>query len=280
MNYIVEPEWAKENIDDFLIIDCRFYLQDPLKGRHEYLNDHIPGAHHFDLELDLSGPKQQHGGRHPLPPMEKLKEKLEAVGATNEKTILLYDTQNGAMASRLWWLLTYMGHSRTFILNGGYDNWKRKGYPVTADLPDVIQKGHFKLDLQEDMVANAQEIFANLPSIEKGERYLIDSREQKRYLGIEEPIDHKAGHIPGARNFFWGDNLNGDEWKNLNALKFRFSDMDPAKDVIVYCGSGVTACPNVLALKGAGFTNVKLYPGSWSDWVSYEDFPISDKSKK
>jgi thiosulfate/3-mercaptopyruvate sulfurtransferase len=280
MNYIVEAEWAKEHINDLLIIDCRFYLQDPLKGRQEYVNEHIHGAHHFDLDLDLSGPKQQHGGRHPLPSLEKLQGKLEAVGATNEKTILLYDAQNGAMASRLWWLLTYMGHSRTFILNGGYDNWKQKGYPVTAALPDVTQKGHIQIDMQEDMVTNAQEIFANLPSIEKGERYLIDSREQKRYLGFEEPIDHKAGHIPGARNFFWGDNLNGVEWKNLNALKGRFSDMDPAKEVIVYCGSGVTACPNVLALKEAGFTNVKLYPGSWSDWISYEDFPISDKLRK
>ncbi|WP_417900076.1 rhodanese-like domain-containing protein [Bacillus haimaensis] len=204
MNNIVEPGWANENIDDLLIIDCRFYLQDPFKGRQEYRNDHIPGAHHFDLDLDLSGPKEQHGGRHPLPPLEKLQEKLEAVGATNEKTILLYDAQNGAMASRLWWLLTYMGHSRTFLLNGGYDSWKRKGYPVTDALPDVTQKGHFQLDLQQDMVATAHEIFAKLPSIEKGDRYLIDSREEKRYLGIEEPIDHKSGHIPGARNFFWG----------------------------------------------------------------------------
>lgn len=280
MNYIVEPEWAKENMDDLLIIDCRFYLQEPLKGKQEYVNEHIPGAHHFDLDLDLSGPKRLHGGRHPLPPLEELQGKLEAVGAANEKKILLYDAQNGAMASRLWWLLTYMGHKRTFILNGGYENWKRLGYPVTADLPEDAKKGYLQPELQENMVATAQEIFAKLPGIEKGDIYLIDSRERKRYHGIEEPIDHKAGHIPGARNFFWGDNLNGNEWKDQNALKGRFSIMDPAKEVIVYCGSGVTACPNVLALKQAGFTNVKLYPGSWSDWISYEDNPISDNSRK
>ncbi|MCA1321174.1 sulfurtransferase [Bacillus tianshenii] len=280
MNYIVEPEWAKENLDDLLVIDCRFFLQDPLKGRQEYEIDHIPGAHHFDLDHDLSGPKQKHGGRHPLPPLENLRGKLEEAGAANDKTILLYDSQNGAMASRLWWLLNYMGHSKAFILNGGYDNWKNKGYPVTAALPEKTQKGHFQPVIQEHMKASAQEIFANLPSIEKGERYLIDSREQKRYLGIEEPIDHKAGHIPGAHNYFWGDNLDGGDWKNQETLKERFSDLDPTKEVIVYCGSGVTACPNILALKEAGFTDVKLYPGSWSDWISYEDYPISDKSRK
>ncbi|WP_078380251.1 sulfurtransferase [Sutcliffiella halmapala] len=279
MQAIVEPQWVKEHLESLVIIDCRFHLNDPLKGRQEYSNEHIPQAFYFDLDQDLSGTIEKHGGRHPLPDLNKLRDKLEAVGVSNDVTVVLYDDQNSAMASRLWWLLSYLGHDKTYILNGGFKEWKRQGYPVSTSPSIPIKKGTFIPVVQQNMVVSAHDILRDLKAFELRESYLIDSREPKRYLGLEEPIDKKAGHIPGAYNYFWMDNLTANRWRNEEELKQQFAELDPSKEIIVYCGSGVTACPNVLALKEAGFTNVKLYPGSWSDWISYEENPISTSSR-
>ncbi|GAX90276.1 sulfurtransferase [Effusibacillus lacus] len=276
---IVSPEWVYEHLQNLKvrIVDCRFVLGQPTAGREAYLVDHIPGAFHMDLEKDMSGPKQQHGGRHPLPDVGEFSRKLGEIGVDESVTVMAYDDQGGAMASRFWWMLKYLGHSNVFVMDGGYSHWKEKGFPVTSEVPSATATAAgsriFTPRVQEHMLVTKNDVKARLG---KEGTILIDSREGMRFKGIEEPIDPVAGHIPGALNYFWKDGLNQQgSWKSPEELKQRFSEVDPSQEVVVYCGSGVTACPNFLALKEAGYNNVKLYAGSWSDWISYPDNPIA-----
>jgi thiosulfate/3-mercaptopyruvate sulfurtransferase len=278
MEHIVSQAWLAErlNKEDVRIIDCRFHLNDPGRGLNEYMQDHIPGALYFDLEKDLSAPVFKHGGRHPLPPVEEVAEKLGAAGIDETVTVVAYDDQNGAMAARCWWLLCYLGHERVYVLDGGYAKWKENGYPVTAEIPTVFPRS-FQPRLQPSWLATVDDVRR---AVREGSAVLIDSREWKRYAGIEEPIDLVAGHIPGAVHMFWKDGLTEDGyWKSPEQQAQRFASIRKDAPIIVYCGSGVTACPNVLALKEAGYTNVRLYAGSWSDWISYPDHPIATGEK-
>jgi len=273
---LVSVEWLKEHLNDpsVRVVDCRFILGNPTAGYESYLEDHIQGAVYFDLEKDLSSPKQQHGGRHPLPDLSELAEKLGLAGIDQSTKVVAYDDQGGAMASRFWWLLQYMGHAQTFVLDGGYSLWKQNGGAgaVTKEISKP-QAAHFEPKIQHDMVVTIDEVKAK---IGKKGTVLIDSREDKRYLGIEEAVDPVAGHIPGALNYFWKGILdeNG-RWKEESELKDHFQKVLSQDEVIVYCGSGVTACPNILALKEAGYSHPKLYSGSWSDWCSYAENPVA-----
>lgn len=275
MRHIVSMEWLAEHYEDrdVVVVDCRFALGKPLSGREDYAKDHIPGAFYLDLERDLSGPVQEHGGRHPLPDLGALSLKLGELGIDSSKTIVAYDDQGGAMASRLWWLVRFLNHERVFVLDGGYSQWKAAGYPVTSAETPSAKPALFSPKVQRQMLISIQELKEKLgaPNVT-----VIDSREPKRYLGLEEPIDKVAGHIPGAENYFWKEvlDLNG-RWKTPDTLQERFADVHSNDEVIVYCGSGVTACPNVLALVEAGYSKVRLYAGSWSDWISYEENPIA-----
>lgn len=277
---IVSVDWVKENLNQpgLHIVDCRYELADPRAGRMAYDEGHIPGAHFFDMKKDLSGPVQEHGGRHPLPDIEQFVARLEQVGIDNQSTVVVYDDQAGGMASRLWWLLKYVGHDKVFLMDEGFSKWKAKGYPVTREVPGELPasaRKSYTVNLQQKMLASMEEV---RNSLGKEGIVLIDAREEKRYLGVEEPIDPIAGHIPGAINHFWKDGLNEDgSWKSIEEQKRRFQDMDPEAEIIVYCGSGISACPNVIALQEAGFTKVKLYAGSWSDWITYPDNPIAKK---
>lgn len=274
MKHIVSQPWLFEHgTDDHIVIaDCRFTLGKSESGKQSYDIDHIPGAVYFDLERDLSGTITEHGGRHPLPDVQELAAKLGQAGIHAGSTVVAYDDQGGAMASRLWWLLTYLGHEKVYLLDGGYSKWKEAGYPVT-DEPPLLREAVFTPRVREDLAVSVEQVKERLgkPGVT-----LIDSREAKRYLGIEEPIDKVAGHIPGAKSYFWKDALDETgAWKNEAALAKRFDVLRQAEEIIVYCGSGVTACPNVIALSEAGLNNVKLYPGSWSDWISYADNPVA-----
>jgi thiosulfate/3-mercaptopyruvate sulfurtransferase len=274
MLHIVTQDWLFEHGTDehIVIVDCRFTLGQPEAGRAAYAADHIPGAVYLDLEQDLSAPKTVHGGRHPLPDWQQFAEGLGASGISNESTVIAYDDQGGAMASRLWWMLQYLGHAKAYVLDGGYSKWRQAGYPVT-DEPPATHPTVFKAAPQEGMVLGMEDVKSRLG---RPGTVLVDSREEIRYLGVEEAIDPVAGHIPGAKPYFWKQSLDGQgEWKDGAAQKERFADLASADEIIVYCGSGVTACPNVLALKEAGFSNVLLYSGSWSDWVSYSDNPVA-----
>jgi thiosulfate/3-mercaptopyruvate sulfurtransferase len=276
---IVRAGWLVQRLDDpsVRIVDCRFDLRDPQKGRTQYAASHILGAIYLDLEQDLSGPVREHGGRHPLPDVQRLAQTLGKYGVDETVTVVAYDDQGGAFAARLWWLLRYLGHRKVYVLDQGFSHWAASGYPVSDAVPEV-QPRTFTPHLQDQMVVHMQDVKAKLESTARSEArtILLDSREYKRYTGLEEPIDPVAGHIPGARHAFWKDGLRSDgTWKDREEQIRRFQHLDPNQEVIVYCGSGVTACPNILALTEAGFQNVKLYAGSWSDWCSYPDNPIA-----
>lgn len=277
MKHIVSMKWLLARLyePDLVIVDCRFTLSDPHAGRKAYEEAYIPGAIYLDLERDLSAPVQKHGGRHPLPDLTALAQKLSRLGISNHSRIVAYDDQGGAVAARFWWLLQYMGHDQVYVMEQSFTAWKEAGYPVISDQPPIRVPSRFEPIIQKHMLAGVEEV--RVASL-KGSAVLIDSREHRRYAGIEEPIDKKAGHIPGAINYFWKDNLkpNG-QWKSTTELSQRFADLPQDRDIIIYCGSGVTACPNVLALQEAGFENVKLYVGSWSDWISYSENPIAIK---
>lgn len=278
---IISMEAVVDRLSDpqLIVVDCRFALGQPASGRNAYREGHIPGAVYVDLEQDVSGPKQAHGGRHPLPDLAEFARKLGQAGIDEQVTVVAYDDQGGAMASRFWWLLRYLGHPKVMVMDGGFTLWKQAGYPVSGEAPAAREARNFTARPREELIVGMEEVRTNLG---RSDVVLIDSREGKRYLGEEEAIDPIAGHIPGALNRFWKDNLNEEGcWKDSEALKERFADLlDAECELIVYCGSGVTACPNVLALAEAGRPDAKLYLGSWSDWVSWEDNPIATGEEK
>ncbi len=274
MEPVVSIRWLLARLfePEMVIVDCRFLLSDPEAGRTAYTEDHIPGAIYLHLEEQLSSPIGPHGGRHPLPDITEFTHTLSKAGINRDSIVVAYDDQGGAMASRFWWLLRYLGHERVYLMDEGYSAWKNTSFPVSAHQAVRIPS-QYVADVQQEMVVGVEDVRA--ASINGGP-LLIDSREPRRYLGLEEPMDAKAGHIPGAVNKFWKDILDDQgRWKSSAVLKEQFADIQPEQEVIVYCGSGVTACPNVLALHKAGYKNVKLYAGSWSDWISYEENSVA-----
>ncbi|CAM4046761.1 sulfurtransferase [Mesobacillus thioparans] len=275
MQNYVDADWLKEHLDekDLRVVDCRFKLGNPEEGRQQYEQSHIPGAVYFHLEKDLSGEVGEHGGRHPLPDLTVLKDRLETEGIGNETTIIAYDSHEGAFASRLWWIMKYIGHEKIYILNGGFTVWEQKGYPTDQTMPH-FEKALYTISENEDMLASYEEV-KDIALNGSGSAVLIDSRESRRYKGLEEPIDSIAGHIPTAINKPWMEGLENGAFKSREQQEKRFAELDRNQPVIVYCGSGVTATPNYIALKEAGFKNVKLYAGSYSDWVSYKENPVS-----
>lgn len=274
MKYVVNQEWLLEQLanKDVKIVDCRFSLSKPDEGERLYKESHIPGAYFFDLEKQLSAPVSKHGGRHPLPDIEQFRHEIEQAGIENTKTVVAYDGGEGAFASRFWWLLTYIGHDKVYVLNGGFKGWVEAGYPTTKEVPKP-EPANFKVSIRKEMLATYEEI-KEIVANKKKSPILIDSREKARYLGKEEPIDKIPGHIPGAMHKFWAEGLENGFFKGSEEQKKRFAELDQKEPIIVYCGSGVTATPNYIALKMAGYQNVKLYAGSYSDWVSYSDNPV------
>lgn len=270
INLIVSPQWLAANTENLqlVIIDCRFSLADAELGQKQYQESHIPGAFYFDLNRDLASPVDRHGGRHPLPNIAELADKLSAIGIKFQDTlVVVYDDSRLAFAARLWWLLRYMGHSKVAVLDGGFSGWKAAGYPVTNILPES-REGVFVPELRSDWIVDIEAVKTrkDLPGM-----VLVDSRENDRYLGLREPIDPIAGHIPGAVNYPWQDVTDeSGEVRSPSEQKQRWSESETAAEIMVYCGSGVTACVNLLSLEIAGIPNAKLYPGSWSDWCSYQ----------
>lgn len=249
------------------IIDCRFALGDPDLGRQQYQTSHIPGAEYLDLNQDLSSPAQIHGGRHPLPDDRVLGSKLAAMGINSDTLIVAYDDSRFAFAARLWWLLRYYGHNQVAILDGGYGNWVKAGYPVTTDRSTLPAPGNFQPQIQPSWTVDI-DLVRTIP--DSPAQILIDSREPDRYLGNTEPIDPVAGHIPSAVNYPWQDVTTPAGFAlQISAHQQRWAAISPGIEPIVYCGSGVTACVNIFSLYLAGIESAKLYPGSWSDWCSY-----------
>jgi thiosulfate/3-mercaptopyruvate sulfurtransferase len=258
---------ATKEFPQVVIVDCRFALADPELGYRQYQMSHIPGAHYLDLNKDLSRPVERHGGRHPLPDASELAKKLAAIGVNFQETLVVaYDDSRLAFAARLWWLLRYLGHDKVALLDGGWAAWQAAGYPVTDALPTPVP-GTFVPQLRQEWVVNIDAVKArkDLPEV-----VLVDSRESDRYLGKHEPIDPIAGHIPGAINYPWQDVTDAQGYlHSLAEQKQRWLDVEQKAEVLVYCGSGVTACVNLFSLELAGIHTGKLYAGSWSDWCSY-----------
>ncbi|WP_310490113.1 sulfurtransferase [Chamaesiphon sp. VAR_69_metabat_338] len=277
---LVTVDWLHQQLAakpalDLQIVDCRFALSDPELGRNQYETAHIPGANYLDLNRDLSSPIGLHGGRHPLPDDRVLGAKLAAMGINSETLVVAYDDSRFGFAARLWWLLRYYGHDspgerlrqRVALLDGGYQSWVKAGYPTTDKLPAVVTPGNFQPQIRTDWIVDIERVRAiqNSPA-----HLLIDSREPDRYLGNSEPIDPIAGHIPGAVNYPWQDVSTPEGYAvSIEAQQQRWQAISPDLEPIVYCGSGVTACVNLLSLELAGIKGGKLYPGSWSDWISY-----------
>ncbi|MFD2924044.1 sulfurtransferase [Halobacillus naozhouensis] len=277
---LVSADWLNDHIGDekVVVADCRFDLSNPDKGRNDYNEGHIPGATYFDLEKDLSGQVKKHGGRHPLPQIDEFAAKLSSAGIGETKYVVAYDDQGGAMAARLWWLLKYLGHDQVAVLEIGYSEWANQGYPTTID-EGTPEKAVFTPNIRPGMVVGMEEVSEKKESSNVA---LIDARAPERYRGEVEPMDKKAGHIPGAENLFWKENISSEgKWKSKSELQGRFDFLQNKEEIIAYCGSGVTASANVLALKEAGFGDqVKLYVGSWSDWSSYDENPVETEEKK
>lgn len=255
---------------DVVVMDCRFSLAEPGAGESQYRASHIPGSHYLHLDRDLSGPKGRHGGRHPLPAAQDFAGLMSALGVNSEPPTLVvaYDDGNLAFASRLWWLLRYFGHDRVKVLDGGFHAWREAGLPVSAVLPEA-RPGRFAAHERADLIVDAAQVrtLRGTPGVA-----LVDSRETPRYLGLEEPIDPVAGHIEGALNFPWKEAIAPEGTLHTPEEQHRrWGDVAQTRDILVYCGSGVTACVNLLSLAEMGRADAKLYAGSWSDWCSYPE---------
>lgn len=280
MSVLVSPDWLvkrmKKKPDQTAVVDVRFSLGDSLAGEKMYRESHIPGAVYLDLNKHLSSPVQEHGGKHPLPDMGDFAEKLGEVGIDQETTVVIYDQDNDMFSARLWWLLYYAGHEHVYILDGGLDRWVKQGNVTTNQVPVPTVK-RFEPAVRSDEIVHMEEV---KEKTNDGSAVLLDSRAEDRYLGKSEPMHHKAGHIPGAKNYFWKNILAEDgSWKDKEELQNHFSRLSKTDEIIVSCGSGVSACPNVLGLKMAGYENVKLYPGSFSDWITYPENDVNTEAE-
>lgn len=263
--HLGEPGWC--------VVDVRHQLADVGYGERAYGEAHLPGAFFLHCDRDLSGPLNGRNGRHPLPDPEVLAGRLAALGINRQTQVVAYDDGNGMIASRLWWLLRWLGHDAVAVLDGGWAAWCKAGGPLTAVRPNAMP-GDFRPQLRPWTV-DVVDVLAGLGS--PGRR-LLDARAADRFRGENETIDPVAGHIPGAGNRFFGDNLAADgcfkpavelaaEWRALLAG-------DAPAAVVHYCGSGVSACQNILAMEIAGLSGSRLYSGSWSEWCADPARPV------
>ncbi|MBB6097135.1 thiosulfate/3-mercaptopyruvate sulfurtransferase [Deinobacterium chartae] len=254
---------------DLRIFDVRADLMDHGLGRRSYLEGHLPGAQFLDLETDLSGPRGVHGGRHPLPDPERLAVRLGELGVSECSDVVVYDASGGSFAARAWWLLRYLGHDRVRLLDGGLPAWQQAGYALTTDIPTPAP-ARFVARPRPELLASLEEVRAagHDPQVA-----LIDARAPERYRGEVEPIDPRAGHIPGAINRPFAANLEAGRFRSEATLRARFADLEDYRDRIVYCGSGVTAAHNLAVLDELGIS-ARLYAGSFSDWASHPELEV------
>ncbi|RQS16178.1 sulfurtransferase [Burkholderia sp. Bp9002] len=258
-----------------VVFDCRFDLADTGAGEAAYAAGHIPGAQYLHLDRDLSGRKTGTNGRHPLPSRDALVATLADRGLRQGQQAIAYDAQGGAYAARLWWLLRWLGHDSIAVLDGGLQAWEAAGQPLTIETRHPA-RGDFRAQAPLESTVDAQAVLANLTA---RTRTVIDARAADRYRGENETIDPVGGHIPGALNRFFKDNLGADgRFKTGHELRETFSTLlagtEPNR-VILQCGSGVTACHNALAMEIAGLHGASLYPGSWSEWCADPSRPVA-----
>ncbi|HEV8347503.1 MAG TPA: sulfurtransferase [Vicinamibacterales bacterium] len=256
------------------VVDCRYKLDDEAWGRRQYAARHIPGAVYVSLGHDLAGPRTGTSGRHPLPDPRTFAQTLGRLGIGSGVQVVAYDQDNGMYASRLWWMLRWLGHDAGAVLDGGFAKWTAEGRAMTSG-GETRAPREFVASPRSEMVVDAARVSASLKT---GESTLVDARAPERYRGETEPIDKTPGHIPGAANHFFQWNLDEHGmFRTPDALRERLQQSIgevPPDRLVCYCGSGVTACHNLLALEHAGLRGAKLYPGSWSEWSSDPARPV------
>ncbi len=271
----VEDLAARYTQDDCIVCDCRHDLVKPDAGRRAYAKAHIPGARFLHLDEDLSGTKTGRNGRHPLPDPRTMGERFGGIGIDAGKQVVAYDASGGYYAARLWWTLRWLGHRRVAVLDGGWDAWLDAGLPITAEPPKVTATIFIPV-VRQGFTVDAAFVASH---INAPEMRLIDARSPDRFRGENETLDPVGGHIPGAINRFFHDNLDAEgRFKAAATLKSEFERLleTQSPSVAVHqCGSGVTACHNLLAMEIAGLAGSRLYPGSWSEWVSDPARPVA-----
>jgi thiosulfate/3-mercaptopyruvate sulfurtransferase len=270
---------------DWVVVDCRFDLQNDQWGREQYLASHIPGAVYASLSHDMAGPKTGTNGRHPLPSMDALSATLGRLGissgsqhlrtpAPSHPQVIAYDQDSGMYASRLWWLLRYAGHDAVAVLDGGWAKWLREGRPTRSGM-ETRTPTTFVAAPRPGMRVAVDELVS---LVSDPATLLVDARAPERYEGRTEPIDRVPGHIPGAVNHHYKSNaLDDSTFLSPDVLRDRFTDLLDGRDpsqAVMYCGSGVTACHNLLAMAHAGLPGARLYPGSWSEWSGDPTRPV------
>jgi len=274
MNPLVSANQLQELLNrgaNVLICDCRFDLAQVSAGRESYAAGHIPGAIYVDLETDLSGSKTGANGRHPLPSPDSWATTRQRLSIASDTHVIAYDSQGSAFASRLWWMLRAIGHDQVQVLDGGLESWT--GQTSTAIVAPAPLKNKPKPLPYRGLVL-VDEVLDNLASQRKA---IIDARSPDRFHGQNETLDPVAGHIPGSLNRFFKGNLEGNKFKSPEVLRKEFSEIlgsIQASDVIHQCGSGVTACHNLLAMESAGLVGSLLYAGSWSEWCADPKRPV------
>jgi thiosulfate/3-mercaptopyruvate sulfurtransferase len=271
----VEDLAAHLNDADWVVCDCRHDLSDYEAGRRKFQEAQIPGARFLHLDEDLSGPKTGTTGRHPLPHPRTFALRLGALGIDDTKQVVAYDASGGCYAARLWWMLRWVGHTRAAVLDGGWDAWLAAGQPISAD-PASTQPAAYTLRPGGAPVVDARFVAEHLHDTRIT---VLDARSPDRFRGENETLDPVGGHIPGALNRFFKLNLATDgRFKRPDELKAAFNEVlgdSPASQVVHQCGSGVTACHNLLAMEHAGLSGSRLYPGSWSEWISDRSRPVA-----
>ncbi len=274
---LVTTEELSTRLDDpyWIVVDVRSSLLDPEAGRRSYETLHIPGAVFADLNGDLSTEPGGGRGRHPLPTVDEMAKTFGALGIGSKMQVVVYDDADGMYASRLWWMLRYVGHDTVAVLDGGMAKWQAEGRPTTSGREGRPEQS-FVAEPRHEMAVTADDVDA---ARRDATRVVVDSRAPDRYLGENETIDPVGGHIPGARNRFFKLNVESDgtmrDPATIAAEMASVLGAVPAERAIFYCGSGVTACQNLLALERAEITGARLYPGSWSEWISDPRRPIA-----
>jgi len=274
---LIDAAELARHLDDpaWVVIDCRFTLTDPAAGRRAYDKGHIPGARYAHLEDDLSAPVGPGTGRHPLPAPDALSRRLGQWGVGDGTQVVVYDDIFGAIASRLWWLLRWLGHDAVAVLDGGLPAWLRTGHLLSTDAPRSAP-ATFVPRLRPDASLDSDAVAQGLA---RHEVLLIDARAEERFLGEVEPLDPVAGHVPGAVNWPYEDNLDLDgRFLPAGELRQHYAGLlgrlAPGQAVHM-CGSGVTACHNLLAMERAGLGGSRLYGGSWSAWITDPKRPVA-----
>ncbi len=261
------PQWR--------VFDCRHDLRNTEYGRQAYAREHIPGALFLHLDDDLSGTRTGSNGRHPLPDVAAFARRMSACGVDATTQVVAYDNEGGIFASRLWWLLRWLGHERVAVLNGGLAGWKRSKRALVNSVSAVEPRVFAPQPC--DMKVEVGQVMADLDS---PRTLILDARNPERFRGENETLDPVGGHIPGAVNRFYVENLDDDGcfFKPVEELRAEYVALlagRAATQVVQQCGSGVTACHNLLAMELAGLAGSKLYPGSWSEWCADPSRPVA-----